>query len=223
MQKINKKTKILILITISIIGVIYYYFYNKEKDIEISNINNLEISTSENTIIKNTIEKENTEETIIIYITGEVKNQGIYKLKTGSRIADAIEIAGGTTQEANINKINLAYILEDGMKIEIPNKDENLNEIEDKTTNYVSKNTNGTISSNKETENTENKKTSEKININTATQTELETLPGIGPSTALKICKYREENGKFTSIEDIKNVSGIGDSKYEQIKNLIKT
>lgn len=59
------------------------------------------------------------------------------------------------------------------------------------------------------------------ININTATQTELETLTGIGPSTALKIINYREENGKFNTIEDIKNVPGIGDSKYEAIKNEI--
>ena len=60
-----------------------------------------------------------------------------------------------------------------------------------------------------------------KININKATQTELETIPGIGPSTALKIIDYREENGKFNSIEDIKNVSGIGDAKYEKMKDYI--
>ena len=59
------------------------------------------------------------------------------------------------------------------------------------------------------------------ININEATQTELETLPGIGPSTALKIISYREENGKFSSIEDIKKVSGIGENKFENIKGLI--
>ena len=60
------------------------------------------------------------------------------------------------------------------------------------------------------------------VNINTATQTELETLPGIGPSLALKILNYRKENGKFSSIEDIKNVSGIGDAKFENIKNYIR-
>ena len=59
------------------------------------------------------------------------------------------------------------------------------------------------------------------VNINTATQTELETLPGIGPSIALKIINYRKENGKFSKIEDIKNVSGIGDSKFESIKKFI--
>ena len=59
------------------------------------------------------------------------------------------------------------------------------------------------------------------VNINNATQTELETLPGIGPSTALKIISYRNENGQFSSIEDIKNVSGIGDNKFESIKDLI--
>ena len=60
-----------------------------------------------------------------------------------------------------------------------------------------------------------------KININTATQTELETLPGIGPSTALKIINYRKENGKFSNIEELKNVNGIGDSKFETLKKFI--
>ena len=64
-------------------------------------------------------------------------------------------------------------------------------------------------------------KINSKVNINTATQTELETLPGIGPSLALKIINYRKENGKFSNIEEIKNVSGIGDSKYEKLKNYI--
>ena len=67
----------------------------------------------------------------------------------------------------------------------------------------------------------ENESSNNLININTATQTELEMLPGIGPSTALKIIKYREENGNYNKIEDIKNVSGIGDSKYDNIKELI--
>ena len=70
-------------------------------------------------------------------------------------------------------------------------------------------------------DNVKEKEMNSLININSATQTELETLPGIGPSTALKIIKYREENGKFNTIEDIKNVNGIGDSKFNNIKDLI--
>ena len=112
------------------------------------------------------------------------------------------------------------------MKIYIPTKQEKENEKnsntnmskteEDVTEKYVT--TSSGVSSNKEkTENTQNSK----ININTATQTQLETLPGIGPSTAIKILAYRKEKGKFKSIEDIKEVSGIGDSKFEKIKDYI--
>ena len=68
----------------------------------------------------------------------------------------------------------------------------------------------------------ENGEKDDKININKATQTELETLPGVGPSLALKIINYRKENGKFNNIEELKNVSGVGENKYEQLKELIK-
>lgn len=206
MKKINKKTIIYILIIIFIAGI-YYLFTRNEEYVQNTNII---IPYEEN--IQN---KENTDENnkIVIYITGAVKNEGIYEIKENSRIADGIEIAGGLTEDANIENINLAYILEDGMKIHIPSKKENFNEIQDNTNEYITK----------ENSNTENLKNSnKKININTATQTELETLPGIGPSIALKILSYRRENGKFNTIEDIKKVNGIGDNKYSKIKDLIK-
>ena len=221
MQKTNKKIIILIIIAICIFIVIYYNFFYKEKNIEITNINNFEISNAESRTNENKI--EDTGETIKVYITGKVKNPGVYKIKAESRIADVIEAAGGITEDANIEKINLAYILEDGMKIEIPSNKESLNKVEDETTNLITKNTNGVTNSDTNNEKAENKKITNKVNINTATQTELETLPGIGPSIALRICKYREENGKFKSIEEIKNISGIGSNKYQKIKNLIKT
>ena len=206
MKKINKKTIIYILIIICIAGI-YYLFTREEEYVENTNII---IPYEEN--IQN---KEDTDENnkIVIYITGAVKNEGIYEIKENSRIADGIEIAGGLKEDANIENINLAYVLEDGMKIHIPSKQENVNEIEDNTNQYITK-------ENSNTENIKNSK--EKININTATQTELETLPGIGPSIALKIIDYRKENGKFEKIQDIKKVNGIGDNKYSKIKDLIK-
>ena len=70
-------------------------------------------------------------------------------------------------------------------------------------------------------ENKVNKKTTSLVNINTATQTELETLPGIGPSIALKIINYRKENGKFSNVEELKNVNGIGDNKFEAMKKYV--
>lgn len=113
------------------------------------------------------------------------------------------------TQDADVNKINLAYVIQDGQKINIPN----VNSVENNS--YITEN----IGENIIIEDIAVKK--QLVNINKATQIELETLTGIGPSTALKIIEYRKENGKFQSIEEIKNVPGIGESKFEAIKNEI--
>ena len=217
MQKFNKNTIMYILIIgIFLIGI--YYFFIRDKDY-IEDNHNLSISNShiENVQNENIDLNKKEENKIIIYITGEVKNEGIYEIKENSRIADIIKVAGGLTEEANINNINLAFLLEDGMKIHIPKYGEDINEIKDDTSMYISKENNeiqGIINTNKNSKNN-------KININNATQTELESLPGIGKSTALNIINYRKENGKFSNIEDIKKVSGIGDSKYNKIKDLI--
>lgn len=166
---------------------------------------------------------------IYVYITGEVNVPGVVILNEGSRIVDAINSAGGTTSKANISKVNLVYVLEDGMKVNIPNDNDLKNNPDFE---YITMNSgDGRNDSTPKNSNTANSSDSGKtqetkskysiVNINTATQTELETLPGIGPSLALKIINYRIENGKFSSIEEIKNVSGIGESKYEEMKNYI--
>lgn len=154
------------------------------------------------------IEMEDNED-IVIHITGEVNKPGIVVLKKNSRIADAINFAGGTTKEADLNQINLAYILEDGQKIYVPNKNEKIEEDE-----YITGNSGNTEKSN-------NSKEGEKVNINEAMQTELEGLPGIGPSLASRIIEYRETNGKFKKIEDLQNVKGIGDAKFNDIKDKV--
>lgn len=112
------------------------------------------------------------------------------------------------------------------MKIHIPTKEEKENanktgvsvseEVKPIEENYIITSS-GVTTNSDESESTKNAK----VNINTATQAQLETLSGIGPSTATKIIAYRQENGKFKKIEDIKNVSGIGDSKFEKIKDYI--
>lgn len=181
---------------------------------------------------------------IYVYITGEVEVPGVVILNENSRIIDAINAAGGTTNKANVSKVNLAYVLKDGMKVNIPNDNDlkdNSNfeyitmssgdgkkdtssesiysESEDK--NNWSESQNSKNESNINESNSYNSHGVKVVNINTATQTELETLPGIGPSTALKIINYRKENGKFASVEDIKNVNGIGESKFETLKKYI--
>ena len=147
---------------------------------------------------------EVVEENIVIHIIGQVVNEGIVKLKEGSRVIDAIEAAGGITEEADLSLINLAYILQDGEKIYVPS----VNDKEEfESSSYIQ--TYG-----------ESKKEL-KVNINTANQTELEKIPGIGSSIAGRIIEYRNENGKFKGIEELKNVSGIGESKYNNIKSYV--
>lgn len=216
MKKINKKTIIVAVIIIFIIGG--YYLFTKEKDyLESSQeiqIENYDKENEENE--ENEIERVESSKKIVIYIAGAVKNEGIYELDENSRISDCIENAGGLVEGANIKNINLAYVVEDGMKIYIPNYSEE-NEIKDETNLYVSKENESTTVSASDNTN----KLKSKININTANQTELETLPGIGASTAKKIIEYRKEKGKFSSIQDIKKVNGIGESKYSKIKDYI--
>ena len=231
MKELNKKQKIIV-ITISaiLLGAIIYYVYGKETpNINRNEIIPYEYETNEieeknTTVLENKME-ENTEK-IIIYITGAVKKEGVYELEEGSRISDAIEQAEGLKEEANTENINLAYKLEDGTKIKIPTQKETQENLKNNIQNneYITTNSgleNENISNNENIINSTQTKKEQKININKATQEELETLSGIGPSTANKIIQYRKENGNFKSIEEIKNVNGIGESKYDEIKNKI--
>lgn len=143
-----------------------------------------------------------TQRPMIVHITGAVPRPGVYALPQGARVQDGISAAGGFLAEAEKTNINLAQALEDGEKIDIPFIEgaspvlaTPLPEVETITT--------------------------ELININTASIAELDTLPGIGPTTAQKIIDYRDQNGPFVSIEDIVNVSGIGPASYERLKDLI--
>ena len=223
MKKINKKIVVYIIIISVIALIIYKVAIKKENLIEnITDINTIEISEENETKEQ---EKVDITKKIMVYITGEVKNPGIYELEENSRIKDVIEKAGGLKETADITDINLATILQDEDKITIPSKEENKQEkqnTENIQSNKQSKTTEKSQNTTSISTNTTGKNQNTKVNINTATQTELETLPGIGPSIASKIVSYRKENGKFKSIEEIKKVNGIGESKYANIKELIK-
>lgn len=223
MKKINKKIVVYIIIISVIALIIYEVAIKKENLIEnITDINTIETSEENETKEQ---EKVDITKKIMVYITGEVKNPGIYELEENSRIKDVIEKAGGLKETADITDINLATILQDEDKITIPSKEENKQEkqnTEKIQSNKQSKTTEKSQNTTSISTNATGKNQNTKVNINTATQTELETLPGIGPSTASKIVSYRKENGKFKSIEEIKKVNGIGESKYKKIKELIK-
>ena len=226
MKKLNlKQKKIIAIILIILVIIAYYYLYLKNSTEEISN-QDLEVNNTQASNQTNETEKEG-EETIVVHVSGAVNIEGIVELDSGSRIANAIEKAGGVKENADMTNINLAYPLEDGMKIHIPTKEEteaNKNSENMIDESYVTSSSGGVSSKediNSTQGNSSTSTSSKKVNINTATQEELDTLPGIGPSIASKIIDYREQNGKFNSIEEIKEVSGIGDAKYEKIKDSI--
>lgn len=202
----NKKELIkTLIVVIIVIGIIIYNFVFKDRDefdyndITYNSVENIENNTNSNEISK-----------IKVYVVGEVKFPGVVELEEGSRIEDAIILAGGTTDKSDLSKINLAYSLEDGQKLYVPSIKENFEN------QYVTTdNEDGVL----ETTNSERDAI---ININTADVSELCGLPGVGEGLAERIVTYRKENGKFKTIEDLKNVSGIGDKKFESIKDLIK-
>lgn len=214
----NNKQKIIFTILIIILILIGIYVYNirfnetLEDNIHTENVNNINLVEN---ILEDAGDKNEKDNQIIVHITGAVKKTGIVRLIQGARIYDAIEMAEGSLEEADLSKVNLAYILEDAQKIYIPFKGE-INENSEEQ-EYITSDFGNTSSIIQNT----NKGESEKVNINTANQTELETLPGIGTATAEKIIDYRNKNGKFNNIEDIQNVKGIGQSKYENIKENI--
>lgn len=148
---------------------------------------------------------ETIEKDIYVDICGAVKNPGVIKVNEGARVIDAVEIAGGLLSSADRKRVNLARVLIDGEQIYIP-------EIGEEPWDHS-----GDIFSG------ESKSVQPgKVNINTASSTELQSLNGIGNVLAERIVQYRQEKGKFKRIEDLKNVSGIGEKKYEGIKDAIR-
>mgnify|MGYP001013140719 CR=1 FL=1 len=156
--------------------------------------------------------KEKENKTIMVDISGEIITPGVVKLPEGSRIIDAITEAGGKTEDADLSKVNLAYILDDGVQLYIPRYNEKLEKEIVQTEPGV-----GII---QEGINTTSKKDS-KVNINTANKEKLATLPGIGEGTAEKIIEYRSKTGKFKAIDEIKKIPGIGESKFKSLKDKI--
>ena len=189
--------KEIITVIICIITFFSFSLFNKEKS---------------DIVLENSIEKVETEKIednkIIVDVKGEVNSPGTYELTSDDRIIDVIEKSGGLTNNANVESINLSEKLKDEMVIYIPSKEEINTEIK---TNIK-----------KEKVNEETTFKDNKISINKASLSELMTLSGIGEKKAKAIIEYRENNGLFKDIKDITNVSGIGNSIFDKIKDSIK-
>jgi competence protein ComEA len=152
-----------------------------------------------------------TKAPIAVHIIGAVPRPGLYEFAEGARVQDAVDAAGGLLAEANVDALNLAELLEDGRQLVIPYKDGSV----------PTQGTTVDLPSSVATQAPTGNSSQDLVNINTASLDELIALPSIGPTSAQKIIDYRTENGPFSTIEDIMNVSGIGPSTFEDIKNLI--
>ena len=231
-SKIKKLDKDYLIIGIIIISVITFMVLNigKVKEFEEKEITgNIEKNITVSEENKDDKEKEGNEQDkkenissetgIFVHIDGYVNNPGVYQLKENERTNALIEKAGGLKNGYSIKNINLAAKLSDGDKVYIPSIEEEkiLGNQNNNNVNTVGKHTNNGNNLNNNVSITKNNK----ININTANVSELKQITGIGESTANKIIDYRENVGKFKKIEDIKEVKGIGDSKFESLKNKI--
>ena len=226
MKKLNiwlKKHKKLLLSISVIIFIVVSYFYkvkmnynwlgpsaiNSElnEDINLGTENNLQSAE------KSSLAKNNDKEKIIVHLSGEVKNPGVYQLQEGERLIALLKLSGGLKSTADMEKLNLASPLFDGEKVVIPAK--NNKKVEPSFIEVLEQNSADNIFADTDT--------AEKaiININRAGEDELCNLSGIGPAKAESILKYRKENGFFSSKEELLNISGIGEKTLENIRDEI--
>lgn len=207
--ELDKKRMVKVIAGVILIAVAFAFYLAKNKaqddELTISTIPGSEPEAVAAPLTGPAIEEEVM---IIVDVAGAVVNPSVVELPEGSRVFEAVEKAGGLTSEGDTGAINQAEILSDGQKIYIPTKQE----VADNS--YAPKPGNtGRMSSGSGQNGL--------ININTADSAALQEIPGVGPATAEKIINYRNENGKFKRIEDIKNVSGIGDKTFEKMKKKI--
>ncbi|MBG0787038.1 MAG: helix-hairpin-helix domain-containing protein [Anaerolineaceae bacterium] len=146
-----------------------------------------------------------TPEPIVVQIGGAIHSPGVYSLNAGTRLEDLIFVAGDLTSEADLDRINVALKLQDGKYYYLPVMGEDIPETAANAPGYVASDGGFNYP----------------LNLNTATQEELESLPGIGPSKAADILTYREQHGPFATLDDLANVTGIGDATVESLRDYL--
>lgn len=218
-MQMEKRHQIIILIIAAVILFSAGYKYSQVK--QTGNLADNELVSAPADGQEALLEEESPQEPdeIVVHVAGAVKKPGVYRLPPGSRVIDAIDLAG-STEDSALDRLNLAAPLEDGKQVTVFS----INELKQQqeaglapssapaqlsgaaayTTGYPGANSSGGL-----------------ININLAGQAQLEQLPGIGPALAQRIIDYRTQNGPFAAIEDLMNVSGIGEKRFEQIKSQI--
>lgn len=195
-----KENKFYVIAGIAAVLFFLYSTFDKDKELTEVNESTLAMVTDVETNID---EKAEDEEAIIMMadIKGAVVNPGVYEIHEGGRVVDLIELSGGLLDDADTAAINFALYVQDEMSIYIPRIGENVHAaLPVQVGEAAGKGT---------------------VNLNSAQSSELQTLPGIGPAKAEAIIEYRETNGPFKKIEDLKEISGIGDKTFDKLKDQI--
>ena len=193
----RKSILILLLIVLAVAGGTYYGCYMQEKE-------SIQLDAASQTVTQGGSQEDRAE--ITVYVTGAINKPGVVTVREGARTADAVKACGGLLPTADGDKVNMAQVLKDGQQVRVPETQAGSSALPANT---------GKASSAVKT------KADGPININTASAEELDALPGIGPAMAKRIIEYRETEGAFTAIEDIKKVKGIGEAKFEKMKDKI--
>ena len=210
MQQLEKKHQLAILVIISIILFGAGFKYAQVKSDKLS---------GETVLEKQSEEIAGKAKEIVVHVTGAVSKPGLYHFSVGARVNDAVEKAN-PLEEADLNAINLAELLVDSKPVRIPFK------VSGQPVNLASNGSAATQVSHvgigaNASRSGPTQVAGGKVNLNTAGAAELDTLPGIGPTMAERILQYRQSNGSFVTVEDLKNVSGIGEKKFADLKDLV--
>lgn len=211
METILKKKLTLVSIAIAIVAIGFYLFFQPDKEpAETEDI--FAVSANEGIAEETKPETEPESQIMKVDVKGAVHAPGVFTAQAGDRVIDLIAEAGSFTDKADKDKVNLAQLVEDQMVIYVPKKGEEGVEVPGDVTVAP----NGSTASGGASGSSGGQ-----VNLNAATQADLETLSGIGPSKATAILEYRDTIGKFKQVEDLKNVSGIGDKTFEKLKDSI--
>ena len=204
--QINKKWIMIICISVLTVCCFYYYFMKEPVNSEFINVAEMDNEVEKTISVNEEETAVNSEESslIVIDVKGAVQKPGVYEIAIDARVFEAIQEAGGLSENADELSVNLASPLQDGMVVYIPSIGET------KENPFINQNS---------VEDPDH----QKVNINLATSEELQTLTGIGPSKAEAIIAYREEQGPFTKIEDLLEVTGIGEKSLEKLREEITT